>query len=382
MPEPMPSPEPTRIDRDLARRVAWGLLAGRTKQEIGTAEGIDSEECRRICTAPGMMGLLNAWAVFRDRRQRGGDKQARLLARWALEHVAEHGQDRLEAGERWRIAKICRIVLHMGLRLVVGWLLGQLDEASGPPCRQRRAMAGWRRQPVDLVAWAIETALFDMMTEQYPQEYLLAWDRSFTTAIADAEIFEIGLRPELTDRAAVLEPLGYEIPSKLPDWRNDHVPTRAKPAGRERPKLRAEASRSARAGRASSKRPASRTDRRLRYHAARSRRPSMIGAGTARISARRRAAPRPSPLIVSIRFKRRRRTSPPLVRLTPIERAAKIQPTSSASDRSFATARPTRATRPGSVQLSPHELSQRTKPTRPAHWCWHEPEWKPASLRP
>ena len=40
-----PSPEECEVDPDLMRRVAWGMIAGKTKAEIAEAEGLTAEEC-------------------------------------------------------------------------------------------------------------------------------------------------------------------------------------------------------------------------------------------------------------------------------------------------------------------------------------------------
>ena len=75
-----PPPEPHEVDPGLMRRVAWGLLAGRSKAQIATLEGISPALCLATVTAPGMMALLTAWANVLHHRCTGGRASMNGLA--------------------------------------------------------------------------------------------------------------------------------------------------------------------------------------------------------------------------------------------------------------------------------------------------------------
>ena len=67
-----PSLQQRIADLDLRRRMAWGLIGGKSKAAIAEAEGLTLAECQAILEQPGTYVLFNVWSLFLWHQQRGG----------------------------------------------------------------------------------------------------------------------------------------------------------------------------------------------------------------------------------------------------------------------------------------------------------------------
>lgn len=209
------SPELQEVDPDLMRRVAWGLLANRTKAAIAAAEGIGLEECRAYCTTPGMFAAMNVWANVLERRHYCGTATVKGLVDWAIDFMVENAAERLDRSAWWRVDQLVGPFMQYCFGLVVGWFIRYMDGVLGWRGAKRKHFCSWRQSYIDQICWAVEIAIQQQMLCQQGEEYLTAADEIFREAIADKEIFELGISDELGVREALAgaNPVAVEIPT-------------------------------------------------------------------------------------------------------------------------------------------------------------------------
>ena len=197
-------------DLDLRRRMAWGLIGGKTKAEIAEAEGLTLQDCQAVLATAGTYELFNVWTLFLYHRQQGGMKHLLAVVRWCLDFVLRYVDPRGNAQVLGRVT-IIGTFFRLSCGGTLRTLMAQLDGATGRGPLPRR-LGAVRRKLVETIAWGIETAFIEQLARAHDEDLLISLDRRFSTAMAKGEIRDMDrsvLRGEPEARP-VDEPLELE----------------------------------------------------------------------------------------------------------------------------------------------------------------------------
>ena len=257
-------------DRDLRRRMAWGLIGGRTKVEIAHAEGLSLEDCQTILEQPGTYALFNVWSLLLYHRHDGGPKHLMAVVRWTLDYILLNASGRA-VGPGIGLVTVIATFFKLRCAGTLRTLLACLDAATGRGAPTKR-MGSVRRKLVETMAWGIETALMDQLAQSYDDDLLASLDRRFCAAMARGEITQMDRRILAGEPEAAPSGDTADAPT---------VPVASRPA-------------------------------------------LSIVSLTAAPTAVTAPPPHAAGLHDQDRYKRRRKPSPPLVRPQPIERAARM----------------------------------------------------------
>ena len=189
-----PSLQQRIADLDLRRRMAWGLIGGRSKAAIAEAEGLSLTECQAILEQPGTYVLFNVWSLFLWHQQRGGWKHLLAVVRWAMNCVLYHAKSCAfgeGVGRCMVIATVFSLSVAGPLRSLVNQLYGIAGRSGKPTPR----LGPVRRKLVEIMAWGVETALQEKLFEHAGIEVLYALDARFRAAMARGEIACFDMTP-------------------------------------------------------------------------------------------------------------------------------------------------------------------------------------------
>ena len=179
-------------DRDLRRRMAWGLIGGRTKAEIARAEGLTLDACQTILEQPGTYVLFNVWTLLLYHRQTGGPKHLMAVVRWTLDYILLNAPA-CAVGRGAGLVTIIATFFKLRCAGTLRTLVACLDAATGRGALPKR-LGSVRRKLVETMAWGIETALIDQLAQSYDDGLLASLDRRFCAALARGEISQMDPR--------------------------------------------------------------------------------------------------------------------------------------------------------------------------------------------
>ena len=186
---PNPSLQERIEDPDLRRRMAWGLIGGRTKAEIAAAEGLTLDECQAILEQPGTYMLFNVWTLLLYHRHTGGPKHLMAVVRWTLDYILLNAPS-CAVGRGVGLVTIIATFFKLRCAGTLRTLFACLDAATGRGALPKR-LGSVRRKLVETMAWGIETALIDQLAQSYDDDLLASLDRRFRAALAKGEIADM-----------------------------------------------------------------------------------------------------------------------------------------------------------------------------------------------
>ena len=208
---PTPQLQERIEDRDLRRRMAWGLIGGRTKAEIAEAEGLTLDECQTILAQPGTYALLNVWTLFLYHRQTGGPKHLMAVVRWTLDYILLNAPA-CAVGRGGGLVTVIATFFKLRCAGTLRTLLACLDAAIGRGVPPKR-LGSFRRKLVETMAWGIETALLDLLAQSFDDDLLASLDRRFAAALARGEISQMD--PRILAGESEAAPVGDTVGAPL-----------------------------------------------------------------------------------------------------------------------------------------------------------------------
>ena len=146
--------------------------------------------------------------LFLYHRQTGGLKHLMAVVRWTLDYILLNAPA-CAVGRGIGLVTVIATFFKLRCAGTLRTLLACLDSAMGRGAPPKR-LGSVRRKLVETMAWGIESALIDQLAQSYDDDLLASLDRRFCAAMARGEITDIDPR----SLAGEPEALPVEEPSE------------------------------------------------------------------------------------------------------------------------------------------------------------------------